>query len=150
MKLTIENVQKIKESNEIKLLIQDMVKTIKNVEVVKAEVVPVYNELLKEFNFKDERQGQPIVDYTLLYLTDQDTTEFYERAKNRLEFSRRKCGVDNRDLCPLLVEEDKLVQIKINLIKKLDEILEASGLLINAPIKNQNEMILITTKYVGV
>lgn len=123
MKYSREHIKRIETDKRIKDAIKFISIIRAKLSVVGPKVEAVYSDTLKSFEFYNDRSGERISDYNLLYTTDQDTSAYYEQAR-ALMVSRGLQEESQRELCPKLELEYDIIKAEQEILEAVRDILE--------------------------
>jgi len=101
-----ETLEKIKKDKDLAKAINDLKKVEKEAEKLKKEVAPIYNEILEKYDIQ-HKDGSKITDYNKLYMSDDDTAEYY--AECNKELMKKYPGTKDGH-CPYLVKDHERIQ----------------------------------------
>lgn len=95
-------------------------------ETLKPIVEGVYNDVLKKYSFKSSLKAQErgrsenITNYKYLYLTDDNTDQYYQEADDALFNKGLKRGI-KKGYCPLCCKEMEMINLENEIMKHIQE-----------------------------
>lgn len=110
-----ETLDKIIKDSDLRKAVKELRKLEVEAEKLKKEVAPIYNKILEKYDFK-HKDGSRITDYNKLYMTDNDTKEYYEEANKEL---MKKYPGTKDGHCPHLVKDHERINKENEVLKML-------------------------------
>ena len=120
IKLNADSVKKLANNTELKSLYTDLIKTKAYLETITPTVVKVYNNILEKYSFSENlrrgKAGDKITDYDRLYLTDDNTDNYYAEVNKALQETGLCKNLEDGH-CPECVVEHDIVKIENHIVE---------------------------------